>query len=227
MTPSILFQDNHLLVVSKPAGMPAQPDESGDTDLLTWAKLWIKVRYGKPGNVYLGLVHRLDRPASGITVFARTSKAAARLAHQFRERTVDKRYLAIVEGVPAGSDTWVDHLVKEGRTPRVVPESAPGARRAELAFNTVETRGGLTVVEVLLKTGRAHQIRLQFASRGFPLLGDLRYGARSSLDGQNLALHGYRLGLQHPTGGGPMQWIVPPPATWPVQFADSIARLTG
>ncbi len=224
MSPTVLYVDNHLLVASKPAGMPAQPDESGDLDLLTWARDWIKRRYDKPGNVFIGLVHRLDRPASGVTILARTSKAASRLARGFRDRQVDKRYLAILEGNPPISARWIDFIAKEGRTPQLVAESAPGARRAELDFSVVEQNHGLTLVDIRLETGRPHQIRLQFSSRGFPLLGDLRYGAGSALDGRNLALHCYRVAIAHPVGDRAMTWVAEPPETWPDAFRQSVKQ---
>ena len=212
-----IYVDNHLLVVFKPAGMLSQEDRTGDDDVLTVWKRWIKVRYDKPGRVFLGLVHRLDRPASGVMVLARTSKAAARLSIQFRERTVGKEYLALVEGVPDPDGTMVDMLAKKGSTVRVQPR-APGAREARLAFRTLGTSGGCSLVSVRLETGRAHQIRVQFSQRGFPLLGDFRYGATRSFDGKNLALHAYRLSLQHPTSGEQLTFTAPLPDTWPEPF---------
>ena len=220
----VLHVDNHLLVVFKPAGMPAQADETGDPDLLTTAKAWLKDRFQKPGNVFLGLVHRLDRPASGIMVLARTSKSAARLTEQFKKRTVHKRYFALVEGSLTGSGSWRDHIVKEDRRPRITGAATPGAREARLAWTALATDGRLTLVDVELFTGRPHQIRLQFAHRGLPLLGDLRYGAAAPFDGRNLALHAYSLALTHPTLKQDLGWIRRPPPTWDGRFDDATAR---
>jgi len=223
----VLFVDNQILVVNKPAGMLVQEDETGDPDLFTLAKAYVKERFEKPGNVYLGLVHRLDRPVSGVMVFARTSKAAARLSDQFRRRTVDKRYLAVVEGVRQGSGSCVDYLVKENRRVRVVPKTYPRAQRAELSWKTVAVRGGLSLVEVRLETGRPHQIRVQLAHGGTPILGDFRYGATKELDGRNIALHCYHLGFEHPTRREHMAWETLPPETWGGLFDREVSGLLG
>jgi len=221
----VLYLDNHLFVVNKPAGVLAQADRTGDPDLLGLGKAYLKERFDKPGAVFLGLVHRLDRPVSGVMVFARTSKSAARLADQFRRRTPEKRYVAVVEGTAAGGGVRVDHLVKEDERVRVVPATHPRAQRAELAWRAVAARGGLSLVDVRLRTGRPHQIRVQLAAMGLPILGDFRYGAARPLDGRNLALHCYRLGLEHPTRREPVAWTAPPPAAWGDLFAPEIAAL--
>jgi 23S rRNA pseudouridine1911/1915/1917 synthase len=218
----VLYMDNHLLAVNKPAGMPVQPDETGDEDLLTWGKAHIRKVFGKPGNVFLGLVHRLDRPVSGVVVLARTSKAASRLSDQFRRRMVEKRYLALVEGERHGSGTCMDYLVKEDRQVRIVAEDYPGAMRAELTWRALAVKEGLTLLEVNLETGRPHQIRVQLAAGGTPILGDFRYGARRELDGRNLALHCYRLRTEHPTLGMPAAFQAPPPETWGEAFQEEI-----
>ncbi len=210
-----LYLDNHLLVVNKPAGLLSQADQTGDTDVVTLWKAWIKERFDKPGNVFLGLVHRLDRPASGVMVLARTSKAAARLSEQFRKREPEKWYTAIIEGNPGKKGTYRDHLLKTGSHVRCVDPHRRGARSAELSWFSLMNTDGLSVVAVRLKTGRSHQIRVQFSSRGFPLLGDMRYGAKNELDGRNLALHARRLGVGHPTKRERMEWECTEPATWP------------
>ncbi len=223
----ILHLDNHLLIVAKPAGLLSQSDETGDPDLLSLGKAYLKRRFDKPGAVYLGLVHRLDRPASGAMVLARTSKAAARLSAQFRERTVEKRYLAIVEGALTGGETWTDYIAKQDGSPRLVAASHPKAKRAALAWRTLAVERGCALVDIDLHTGRAHQIRLQFAHRGFPLLGDLRYGAAHTFDGRCLALHGYLLAIDHPTKRERLTWRLPPPASWRDWFAGERHALFG
>ncbi len=225
MNLEVLHLDNHLLVLNKPAGAPVQPDATGDIDLLTLARAYIKKRFEKPGNVFMGLVHRLDRPASGVIVLARTSKAAARLGEQFRDRTVGKRYLAVVEGICRGEGERVDYLLKAYPTVRVVSARTPGAQRAELSWRTLAVREGRSLLEIDLSTGRPHQIRVQLAGMGFPIVGDFRYGARSELDGRNLALHSYRLTLRHPTRDENLTFTALP--AWGGLFQEEIGRLKG
>ena len=196
---SVLYADNHLLVVEKPANLPTQADSSGDDDLLSILKRYIAEKYHKPGAVYLGLVHRLDRPVGGVMVFARTSKAASRLSEAFRTHEQDRRYLAIVEGELAGERSLTDWLVKDGRTGmvRAVKEGTPGAKQAKLITRPQALREGLTLTQVQLFTGRAHQIRVQHAHAGHPLWGDMRYG--HGVPGRQIALWAYFLALEHPT----------------------------
>lgn len=226
MTLDVLYLDNHLLVVSKPAGLLVQGDATGDADLLTLGKAYLKERFERPGNVFLGLVHRLDRPVSGVVALARTSKAAARLSAQFREREPGRHYLALVEGRLEGEGERVDHLARRGRTARVVRASHPEARRAVMRWRALATdraRGGaLSLVAVELVTGRGHQIRAQLAAMGHPILGDLRYGATRPFDGRNLALHGHALTLAHPTRREAMTFRAPPPASWRGHFEDVV-----
>jgi len=221
----LLYLDNHLLVVNKPAGLLSQADRTGDEDVLSISKKYLKRRFNKPGAVYLGLVQRLDRPVSGVMALARTSKAAARLTDQFKHHTTEKIYLALIEGRLANEGVCVDHLLKEDRRVRVVDSRHPGSKRAELSWRRVGYGKGLSLVKVSLKTGRKHQIRIQLSHRGHPILGDLRYGAKREFDGRNLALHCLRLGLLHPTRREPMSWVARPPDTWGGHFRDEIQGL--
>ncbi|MEO0558427.1 MAG: RNA pseudouridine synthase [Bacteroidota bacterium] len=212
----ILYLDNQLLVVDKPAGMLSQEDRTGDLDVVTWAKGEIKQRFGKPGNVFIGLVHRLDRPVSGVMVLARTSKAAGRLSDQFRRRAIDKRYLTVVEGGLAAEGQAIDWLLKgeHGTVRRVLPNT-PGAKEARLRWRQLAADSRHALVEVELMTGRAHQIRVQLAGLGAPIVGDLRYGASAPLgDGRGIALHAVRLTLDHPTRKERMTWTSAPPSSW-------------
>jgi RluA family pseudouridine synthase len=220
----LLYLDNHLLVVVKPAGLLAQADRTGDPDLLTLGRAYLKERFRKPGEVFLGLVHRLDRPVSGVMVLARTSKAAGRLTEQFRERTVDKRYLAVVEGRLEGEGERADWLLKAEGHVRAVAAGTPGAKRAVLRWKALGIEGKRTLVEVALLTGRAHQVRVQLAVLGTPILGDLRYGAKGELDGRNLALHAYFLGFEHPVRRVPLAFAAPPPSSWRGLFEETIRR---
>lgn len=230
LTPSffreiVLFEDNHLLVVNKPAGILTQGDATGDLDLHSAAKAYIKAAYNKPGAVFLGLVHRLDRPVSGAMVFARTSKAASRLTRQFKVRSVDKRYIAMVEGRMEGQGTLVNYVRKDHRKVRVVPEGHPKGLRAELSYNVLAQIGKTSLVDIKLATGRPHQIRVQLANHGYSIVGDFKYGGKSELDGRNLALHSYSLEIEHPTQNISMKWRVMPPETWGATYWQTIADL--
>ena len=221
----IIYLDNHLLVVNKPAGMLTQGDATGDLDLHSYAKQFLKERFNKPGKVFLGLVHRLDRPVSGVMVFARTSKAASRLTRQFKVRSVEKRYLALVEGRLTGKATLVDYVWKDHRRVRVVSESHPHAMRAELTYRSLAVDQHLSLVEIQLATGRPHQIRVQLARLGHAILGDFKYGSSRKMDGRNLALHSYALSVDHPTKGMRLRWEQPPPDSWGSLFEEVIAAL--
>ncbi len=198
----VLYEDNHLLVVVKPAGIPVQEDRTGREDLLTVLKGYLKERYKKPGNVYLGLVHRLDQPVGGVMVFAKTSKAASRLSDQIRRLSVEKTYLAVAEGLTKDEAVLEDYLLKDRDTnmSAVVPEGTPGAKQARLTYSLCEYLPGedLSLIEVRLQTGRSHQIRVQMSAHGHPLWGDARYNsARKS--GQSVALFSSKLEFEHPT----------------------------
>lgn len=216
MNVSVLYVDNHMLVVSKPPGLLAQGDRTGDASVLSLGKAYVKAAFDKPGNVYLGLVHRLDRPSSGLMVLARTSKAMRRLSEQFRERRVEKRYVALVEGGLTGEGVWEDYLVWNQRRMCVVASKTAEAKRAILRWTAVARHGRLTLVSIQLLTGRRHQIRCQFAHHGTPLLGDVRYGANHALDGRNIALHAWQLTVQHPVEQQSMTFEDSIPAVWSI-----------
>ena len=207
----VLYLDNHLLVVEKPANLPTQADSSGDDDLLSILKRYIGEKFNKPGAVYLGLVHRLDRPVGGVMVFARTSKAASRLSETFRTHEQDRHYLAVVEGEIAKELSLKDYLLKDGKTGmvRAVKKDTPGAKEARLISRPVACREALTLTDVQLFTGRSHQIRVQHAHAGHPLWGDMRYG--HGKPGRQIALWAYRLKLDHPTKHEEMCFLSCPP----------------
>ncbi len=221
-TPDILYEDNHLLVVLKPPGVPSQGDSSGDADMLTLLKAYVKERYQKPGAVYLGLVHRLDRPAGGVMVFARTSKAAARLSEQMGDGRFAKQYLCVCEGTPPGG-RLEHYLTKDAAANRVTAtlQPRPGAQWAALEYEPRHTVEGRTLCAVRLLTGRPHQIRVQMAAIGCPLWGDQRYNP-AARPGQWLALWSTELAFDHPTRGERMTFTAlpePGPGTLWGQFS--------
>lgn len=204
----ILYEDNHIIVVVKNPGIPVQADKTGDMDMLTIIKEYIKEKYKKPGNVYLGLVHRLDRMVGGVMVFAKTSKAASRISEYIRQKNVKKKYFAIVNGYLPISDNNIklnDYLVKNERLnmSRVVERGYKGSKEAILEYKVLknfEYNGKkYSLVDIDLHTGRHHQIRVQFANIGHPLYGDIKYGQKINKVGQNLALFSYYLSFFHPT----------------------------
>ena len=207
----IVCEDNHLLVVVKPPNMPTQADASGDPDLHSTMKQYIAERYQKPGAVYLGLVHRLDRPVGGLVVLAKTSKAADRLSEQVRKKTLARQYVAAVRGCARDEAELNDWLLKDERTNTVrsVAAGTPGAKDAKLVYRKVGESGGLSLVRVKLFTGRSHQIRVQLSHSGFPIWGDARYGA--GRPGEQIALWGAHLGLVHPTKKEEMHFDALPP----------------
>ena len=194
---NIIYEDNHLLVVEKPVNMPVCEDESRDLDLLSVLKNYIKEKYHKPGNVYLGLVHRLDRPVGGVMVFAKTSKAASRLSKQVAEHELKKTYLAVVYGKVPESDVFFDYLIKDKkRNISYVTDKVHG-KEARLSYKRLDYKDNYSLVEIYLETGRSHQIRVQFSSRGFPLVGDFKYNKNH--DGKmSVALFAKRLEFMHP-----------------------------
>ena len=199
----ILYEDNHLLVVVKPVNMPVCEDNSGDDDLLSYLKRYLKDKYNKPGNVYLGLIHRLDRPVGGIMVFAKTSKCASRLSEQVRLKRFNKRYYAVVCGFLSGNGVLKDKLLKDNRTNMVCVD--PRGKDSSLEYNVISNKNGLSLVDINLITGRSHQIRVQFSSRGYPLYGDQRYNKSASV-GEQIALFSYYLSFYHPISGDLMEF---------------------
>jgi 23S rRNA pseudouridine1911/1915/1917 synthase len=212
----ILYEDNHLLVVSKPANLPTMGVQEGRASLLTVAKDYIRAKYNKPGNVYLGVVSRLDAPVTGVMVIARTSKAAARLTEQFRLSEVSKIYWALVEGVPAAAeDVCVDWLRKDERHRRmhIARSNVADAKEARLRYRTLRQFPGRALLEVRLATGRKHQIRVQLAHRGHPVVGDRKYGARAAFS-SGIALHSRQVEFVHPVRKIPLTLVAPLPPVW-------------
>lgn len=208
----ILYEDNHVIVVLKPQNVPSQADESGDKDMLTMVKEYIKEKYNKPGNVYVGLVHRLDRPTGGVMVFAKTSKAAARLTEQFKNKEAEKTYFAVVCGTLKAKQTkLVNYLLKDEKNNivKVVPMATTGAKRAELDYTVLEEKDGFSLLKVKLETGRGHQIRVQLSTIGNPIYGDQKYG--KNMPKANLNLFAVELKFKHPTTGDTMVFRAYPP----------------
>jgi 23S rRNA pseudouridine1911/1915/1917 synthase len=212
----VLYEDNHLLVINKLPGEICQGDKTGDEPLPETIKAWIKIRDRKPGQVFLGVVHRLDRPASGLVLFAKTSKALERLNASLKERNWTKTYLAITARAPTPpSGALQHHLLKDERRnqSRIVQPGTPGSREARLSYRTLASLERYHLLEVELETGRHHQIRVQLAALDCPLRGDLKYGApRSNPDG-SVSLHAWRLTVQHPVRKEPLMLQAPPLST--------------
>jgi 23S rRNA pseudouridine1911/1915/1917 synthase len=211
--PSILFEDNHLLIVSKPAGMLVQGDITGDRCLKDWAEEDVAKRFNKPGKAFIGLPHRLDRPTSGIVVLAKTSKALARMNALFSGRDIQKTYWAIVEGCPAEPEARLEHLLhRDGRTKKSFVSKHPEAQKAVLHYRTLATGQNYSLLEVKLETGRHHQIRVQLQAIGHPIKGDLKYGSKRSNSGGGIHLHAQSLRFIHPVSGLEIDVTAPLPA---------------
>ncbi len=213
----LCYEDNHLLALYKPAGLLVQGDRTGAPSLLELAKTWLKERCHKKGEAFLGLVHRLDRPVAGVMLFCRTSKAAGRISDQFRSGTVRKRYLAVVIGVPKEPTGYLqNHLERQAnRSSRILPAPTRTSQEARLHYRVVAAAGSNSLVEIDLETGRHHQIRVQMAHLGHPLLGDLRYGAATPLAQRQIALLATALVIRHPITGAAMTLRSPLPRGWP------------
>jgi 23S rRNA pseudouridine1911/1915/1917 synthase len=218
MTPklAILYEDNHLLGVLKPGGMLTQGDRTGDVTALALAKRYLKEKYKKPGAVFVGLVHRIDRPVSGVLLFARTSKAASRLAKEFHARRVEKTYLAVVHGrMSEGAGELRSWIERDHKRSRLVPRPTAKAKEAGLHYRVLGCRGGFTLLELRPQTGRHHQIRVQLGGISHPVAGDLKYGAGQALPDKTIALHAARLAVKHPIRDETVTVEAPPPSSGP------------
>lgn len=215
---NILYEDNHLLVVEKPINIPVQEDNSKDLDFLSMLKNYIKVKYNKPGNVYLGLVHRLDRPVGGVMVFAKTSKAASRLSEQIRNKTFNKVYNAVVVGNIEESNILVDKLYKD--TSKNIVYVRDDGKEAILEFRKIGYADNLSLVEINLKTGRSHQIRVQFMNHGYPLYGDAKYNKYATA-GQQIALFAKKITFEHPVNHNLLTFELDLPNRYPFNMFRS------
>ena len=214
---NIIYEDNHLLVVEKPINIPVCEDESRDLDLLTILKQYIKEKYKKPGNVYLGLIHRLDRPVGGIMVFAKTSKAASRLSNQVREKQLTKTYYAVVENKLKDSDTLKDYLIKDSKTNITKVTTKDLGKEAILNYEIIKKKDNLNLVKINLITGRSHQIRVQFSSRNNPLYGDQKYN-KNAISNTNIALFAKVLAFNHPVTKERLTFEIDLPKRYPVNI---------
>lgn len=228
MQPKIIHEDNHLLILYKPACMPSVPDATRDQSLLEWAKTYLKAAYNKPGNVFLGIVHRLDRPVSGVICFAKTSKAAARLFIQMQKHTIQKTYLAVVHGTPKTLDgTYENILVKDKERNRVTPypsnTNIKDGLYARSLWTTLHRDNGFSLIALTPLTGRPHQLRVHCAELGCPIVGDVKYGPGPALPNGSICLHAWKLTLVHPTRAEQMEFTAKPPET--EVWAEVLARV--
>ena len=226
---NILYEDNHIIVVLKEQNLASCPDESGDENLLDLLKGYVKEKYEKPGNVYIGLVHRLDRPTGGVMVFAKTSKAAGRLTEQMKTGDFEKRYLAVLVGTPAPEAGKLENWLKKNVVNNMVylcPRGTDGAKLASLEYRVLGKTGGLSLAEIKLHTGRSHQIRVQMAGILTPVYGDMRYGGEHAVKGK-LALWAYSLAFTHPVTHERMRFVAEPPSSqtpWKEFDTESVLR---
>lgn len=218
MTISVLYEDNHVLAVEKPVNVPVQEDQSEDRDMLSLLKADLKVRHNKPGNVFLALVHRLDRPVGGTMVFAKTSKAASRLSDAIRRGAFGKKYLAVVHGCPPHGSTKLEHHLLKNRRENIVyavSGKQKEAKKAILEYERIGHTKSLSLLSVQLHTGRSHQIRVQLATSGYPLYGDQKYGQHVNQPGQQIALWAHELAFEHPTQKEKVKVNAHPPGQYP------------
>ena len=209
----ILYEDNHIIVVLKPQNIACCPDESGDDNLFDCIKRYIKEKYSKPGNVFLGLIHRLDRPTGGVMVYAKTSKAAARLSEQLKGGGFEKKYLAVLCGTLQKKSGTLENYLRKNSVNNMVyvcTQTEEGAKFASLDYNVLQEVGTLSLADIKLHTGRTHQIRVQMAAMNAPVYGDMRYGGEHAVKGR-LALWAYSLSFPHPVTGERLRYIAEPP----------------
>lgn len=211
--PKIIYEDNHLLVVEKPANIPVQEDSSKDIDMLTILKTYRKKNENKQGEAFIGLVHRLDRPVSGIMVFAKTSKAASRLSDQIRQNTFHKTYLAVIQGTLPSSGDFEDYLIKNEKENKSYVTTKEKGKYSKLEYKVLDTKNNLSLVEINLITGRSHQIRVQFSSRNHPLIGDSKYG--NNTNNIDIALLAKSITFNHPTTKEPLTFTLEIPNKYP------------
>ena len=211
---TVLYEDNHIIIVNKAPGEIVQGDKTGDTPLSETVKQWIKETHAKPGNVFLGVAHRLDRPVGGVVVFAKTSKALARLNEMFRVGTVHKTYWAITRGKPEKPEDTLTHwitTVERNNKSYASPTEKPGAKEARLAYRTVAESDRYRLLEINLMTGRKHQIRVQLSAIGCPVKGDLKYGDKRSNPDGSISLMARRIRFTHPVSGIEIDVTAPVP----------------
>jgi 23S rRNA pseudouridine1911/1915/1917 synthase len=217
MNIDIIYEDNHLIAINKPAGVLVQGDETGDEPLSEAVKAYIKRRYGKPGDVYLGVVHRIDRPVSGAVIFARTSKALERMNALFAERKVEKTYWALVKDRPEPLSATLVHYLdkdKEKNVTKVLSGPSrrhPDAKQAELSYDLMSSLGNFHLLEVHPTTGRSHQIRAQLAHIGCPIRGDIKYGYPTPNADASISLHCRSMIFTHPVQKTPVEIVANPP----------------
>ncbi|OGH88092.1 MAG: hypothetical protein A3J93_05565 [Candidatus Magasanikbacteria bacterium RIFOXYC2_FULL_42_28] len=217
MTIQVIYEDNHLVAVFKPAGVLVQGDETGDKCLMDEVKKYLKEKYQKPGNVFLGMLHRLDRPVSGIVLFAKTSKGASRLSEQFRAHTITKIYTALVEGIPREKSATLVHYLLKDKNKNIVEvfdKPTTGALRAELNYQVIKHFNGRALLEIILKTGRSHQIRSQLKTIGCPIVGDVKYGGPKWQYPSEIALCATELAFKLATGEETQTIKIEPPESW-------------
>jgi 23S rRNA pseudouridine1911/1915/1917 synthase len=231
----VICEDGPVIAVNKPPGLIAQGAPVGVDSLVSQVKDYLRKKYDKPGEVYLGVPHRIDRPTSGVVVFSRNSKCAARLAEQFQKRQVKKTYLAVLEHPPKDAEGVIEDWlfrVPDHSYVEICSEETPGAKHAQLSYRVLSQKRGRALVEIDLQTGRMHQIRIQFGSRGCPIVGDRQYGAETTFDGHEnadprtnpIALHAWKLTLMHPIRYDELQIVAPLPAMWGEFGFDVVTR---